>query len=290
MLIDCDPAIGVRNRDVDDALAVLMVLASPTTRLEGITINFGNVATDVGVGVATDLLERIGADIPLLPGASSRAERGNGSAAVDFLIDTVRASPGEISLLTLAPLTNVATAMSLDPTFAANLRELVVMGGSLNFKPFCWVGEFNFHLDGASAAQVMAAPVPKTLITMDVCSQVVFRPAQLAQLRSREGAMARYLSESIDPWLRLNRRVFFRAGGFFPWDAVAAARLLDASLFDRRDTRVSVRPRGLRSGQLSLSDQAHSLSSAASPLVDVPTTLNADGFMTAFMDALLSFC
>ena len=290
MLIDCDPAIGVRNRDVDDALAVLMVLASPTARLEGITINFGNVATDVGVGVAADLLQRLGVDVPLVPGASSRAERGIGSPAVDFLIETVRASPGEISLLTLAPLTNVATAMSLDPTFAANLRELVVMGGSLGFKPFSWVGELNFHLDGAAAAQVMAAPVPKTLITMDVCSQAVFRPAQLAQLRTREGAMARYLIESIEPWLRLNRRVFFRAGGFFPWDVVAAARLLDPSLFNSRGTRVSVRPHGLRSGQLSVADPGHPSSAAASPQVDVPTTLDADRFMMAFMDSLLSFC
>ena len=281
VLVDCDPAIGVRNRDLDDGLALLLLLAS-SARVEGLTINFGNVATDVGVSVAHTLLDRVGSSIPILGGATSRHDLGTRNPAVDFLIESVRAAPGEISLLALAPLTNVATAMSVDPSFAGNLREIVIMGGSFDFKPFKWVGEFNFHLDGAAAARVIAAPVPKTLLTMDVCSQAVVRQAQLDQVRTHSSEFATYLGDAIEPWLSLNRRVFRRAKGFFPWDGVAAAYLLDQSLFDSNTVAIDVEPSGLRSGRLIVSDRGTS--------INAPTRLSADRFMTMFMDALVSYC
>ena len=281
VLVDCDPAIGVRNRDLDDGLALLLLLASPV-ELEGLTINFGNVATDVGVSVPQDLLQRVGSSIPIVGGATSRHDLGVSNPAVDFLIDSVRAAPGEISLLALAPLTNVATAMTLDRTFAGNLREIVIMGGSFGFKPFKWVGEFNFHLDGAAAARVISAPVPKTLITMDVCSQAVVRQAQLDRVRTHTSEFATYLGDAIEPWLSLNRRVFRRAKGFFPWDGVAAAYLLDPSLFDSNAVAIDVQSSGLRSGRLGISDRGTT--------INAPTRLDADRFMTLFMDALISYC
>jgi inosine-uridine nucleoside N-ribohydrolase len=291
LLIDTDPATGVPNRDVDDGLALLVLLASPEVEVEGVTVTFGNVPVDRAFAIAQELLGLAGVTVPLHKGAGSRKELGRPSEAVDFLIETVRKSPGEISLLALGPLTNIATAMALDPEFAPKLRELVVMGGSLCFKPFSFFGELNFHLDGRAAAAVLEAPVPTTLITMDVCSQAVFREAELRRVMDHDSPVARQLTKAIGPWLALNRRVFFKAKGFFPWDVVAASWLIDPTLFDERPCSLSVRPSGLRSGSIhdlrrlgglpAVKDQRRS--------INLPSRLDSERFMKLFLERLLRF-
>ncbi|MEI6386236.1 MAG: nucleoside hydrolase [Spirochaetota bacterium] len=290
LLIDTDPATGVPNRDVDDGLALLVLLASPEVEVEGVTVTFGNVPVDRGFAVAQELLGLAGVTVPLHKGAGSRKELGRPSEAVDFLIETVRKSPGEISLLALGPLTNIATAMAMDPAFAPNLRELVVMGGSLCFKPFSFFGELNFHLDGRAAAAVLEAPVPTTLITMDVCSQAVFREAELRRVVDHDSDMARHLAKAIGPWLALNRRVFFKAKGFFPWDVVAASWLIDPTLFDERPCSLSVRPSGLRSGSIHDRRLPGGLPKVEGRRsINLPSQLDSERFMKLFLERLLRF-
>jgi purine nucleosidase len=287
-LIDADPGMGVPYRDIDDGLAILLMIASPEVRVEGITINFGNSKADQGVASAKQLLEAAAVDIPLFKGAASRAELGKSNPAVDFLIETVRDNPGEISLLTLGPLTNAATAMMLDNTFASNLAELIVMGGSLNFKPFSFFGEFNFHRDGKAASTVLSAPVKKALITMDVCSQAVFTKNQLIRFQQNSSQVSRYLSKHIPQWLMINRIVFFRKGGFFPWDVVAAAYAVDNTLFDKNPCTFSVREEGLRSGKIQdlLRHEDFEKKYGTVP-INLPLHLESDRFMDLFINRLL---
>lgn len=285
VLIDSDPATGERNRDVDDGLALLLLLASPNIKVEGITINFGNVSSDVGFAVAKNLLELVKVDTPIYKGARTRADLGKRNDAVDYMIETVRANPGEISLLALGPLTNAATAMVLDSSFASNLKELVIMGGSFHFKPFSFFGEFNFHLDGEAADFVLSAPMQKTLISMDVCSQAVFRREHLQVLENHKSATARYLVDTIKPWLELNRKVFFHAQGFFPWDVVAAAYLVDKTLFDENPCSFAVEKTGIRSGRIHDFKQIDSNVAA----INAPMKLDVERFMKMFMDRLLKF-
>lgn len=136
LLIDADPATGIRFRDVDDGLAILFLLSFPQIHIEGITVNFGNVKAPAGIGVTKKVLDVAGKDIPVYMGAESRNDLGKPNRAVDFMLETVNKNPGEISLLALAPCTNLATAMMLDSGFASRLNELIIMGGSINFKPF----------------------------------------------------------------------------------------------------------------------------------------------------------
>ena len=290
VIIDSDPATGEHNRDVDDGLAFLFLLASSNIEVRGITINFGNVSADTGYAVADKLLHLVKSKVPIFKGAHTKNDLGQRNDAVDFLIETVRMSPGEISLLALGPLTNIATAMMLDPSFAKNLKELVVMGGSLKFKPFSFFGEFNLHLDGKAASIVLSAGIPKTLITMDVCSQAVFRQEQLHMLETHDSTISKYLTEMITPWLELNRKVFFLANGFFPWDVVAAAYLLDKSLFNQVPCFLSVQKSGVQSGRI-LRIENNKSDKMDNNLVEinVPTRLDSDRFMKLFMEGLLSF-
>ena len=287
VLIDADPATGIKFRDVDDGLAFLLLMSSPEIHVEGITINFGNVKAPVGFTVAKKVLDVAGKDVPVYIGAESKNDLGKPNRAVEFLLEKVNKNPGEISLLGLAPCTNVATAMMLDRSFAGNLKELVVMGGSINFKPFSYFGEFNFHLDGKAASVVMSAPVPKTLITMDVCAHAVFRKEHLERIKGHNIRVSQYLSEVIPHWLNLNSKIFFRKKGFFPWDIVAAAYIIDPSLFDENPYTLKIQQRGIRSGRIqSLKKYSHVSNNEGNVAVNIPLQLKAERFMEMFLRAM----
>jgi len=289
LIIDTDPNIHVRGKDIDDALAILFCIASPELEVEGLTINFGNVKAPVGHEAARDILAAVDADIPVMQGAASPAELGKRSDAVDFLLHSVRNNPGQISLLALAPLTNVATACMLDEGFAAGLKELVVMGGTLDFWIFKYIGEFNFHQDARAAATVMAQPTPKTLITMDVCSQAVFTREHLDRIKAAGSKVSRLCAEFIEPWLKLNRRIFFRKKGFFPWDVVAASYLVDDSLFQNNACTFNIVEEGLRRGRLIEARRAKSLQSTNGKRpINMPLKLDGAGFMDLFLERLVS--
>lgn len=289
VIIDCDPAIGVKYRDLDDGLAILFLLASPEVELEGITINFGNAKAPVGLEKAREVLKVVGKDIPVFIGAQSRKELGSSNPAVDYLIDSVNRFPGEISLLAVAPLTNVATAMMIDSSFAKNLKKLVIMGGTFSFPFFSFIGEFNFHCDGQAASRVIRDPFPKTVLTMDVCSQAVFQEQHLRRILEKDSPAAGYLAEKITPWLRLNKKVFFRRKGFFPWDPVAAAYLIDRALFSEEVLyEFSIAESGFRAGRI-LDPKIQKRESGDAPgRLMVPMKLDGERFMEFFMSRLLS--
>jgi inosine-uridine nucleoside N-ribohydrolase len=287
IIVDTDPNLWVPRRDIDDALALLFLIGSPEVEIEGITVNFGNVPAPVGHRAARELLEQVGRSIPLYQGAASKRDLGKKNEAVEFLLSAVREAPGEIGLLGLAPLTNVATASQLDDTFLQNLDGLVIMGGAFRFPFFSFFGEFNFHCDGRAAAEVLSASVSKTLITMDLCSQAVFTERHLAMFMEQDSEMARYIARFVEPWLRLNRRIFFKKKGFFPWDVVAAAYLVDDSLFTATPCAFSIRAEGPRRGSLTRLVNAGTGGSVREPChANVPASLAADRFMNLFLSRL----
>ena len=288
LIIDTDHNIHVRGKDIDDALAIIFSIASAELKVEGITINFGNVKAPVGYRAAKDILAAVGADIPVMQGASSAAELGKKNEAVDFLLRTVGNNPGQISLLALAPLTNVATACMLDGGFAAGLKEIVVMGGTLDFWIFKYLGEFNFHQDARAAAAVMSQTVAKTLITMVVCSQAVFTREHLDRIKSAATGVSGFCAGFIEPWLKLNSRIFFRKKGFFPWDVVAASYLVDDALFKSNPCTFNIVEEGLRRGRLIEVKRAKSLHSTNGKRpVNMPLKLDGEGFMDLLLERLL---
>jgi inosine-uridine nucleoside N-ribohydrolase len=125
---------------------------------------------------------------------------------------------------------------------------------------------------------------------MDVCSQAVFRKEHLRMLESHDSPVSRYLVQAIAPWLELNRRVFFRAQGFFPWDVVAAAYLIDQTLFDENPCSLSIQETGLRSGRIEnfRRSASHQPGTGLIP-VNVPTKLDTERFMQMFIAGLLKF-
>lgn len=215
ILIDTDPGI-------DDAMAIFYALASPEFEVLGLTTIFGNAHTPTCTTNALRLLEIAGRpDIPVAEGAHRplamdfrgpadfvHGTDGQGNVygpapttraldidAAHFLIETVRAHPGEITLVPLGPLTNVALAMLLDPGFTANLAGIVLMGGAAfvpgNASP---AAEANIINDPEAADIVFGASCPVVMLGLDVTEHTILSAERVAALAHVDNPRAQHIA------------------------------------------------------------------------------------------------
>ena len=187
VIIDTDPG-------VDDALALLLAMRSPELRIEAITPVAGNVPLDLTLPNALRLVEIADrTDIPVAAGARTplvrrlvtatyaHGENGLGGAvfpepttkpvatpAAEMIRQIVRKYPGEVTLITIGPLTNVATSINSDPELAGMVRGLVMMGGSLSGGNITPAAEFNVYVDPEAARIVFQSGIPITMVGLDV--------------------------------------------------------------------------------------------------------------------------
>lgn len=216
ILIDTDPGI-------DDSLAILLALASPELSLEGLTVIHGNCSTAQGTVNALSVLElahssRIpvarGCDLPLVQPSLLAPETHGGTGlgyarlptpkkatdrqhAVDFLIEKLLAAPGEITLVAIAPLTNLAMAIRREPRVVGAVKEVISMGGAIrhpgNTTP---LAEFNVYVDPHAAHIVYHSGIPLTLVPLDVTYQCILTPQDVARLQKTQSPITRFIADS----------------------------------------------------------------------------------------------
>lgn len=252
IILDCDPG-------VDDAVALMLALGAPETiELAGVTTVAGNVSLDDVTRNARGLLALAGrTDIPVYQGcsrplmkatgprASVHGEGGLGNVmldpstvplgdkhAVDFIIETVMANPGEITLCPIGPMTNVALAMVKEPRLAANLREIVFMGGAAfnpgNSTP---AAEFNFYVDPHAAQIMISSGAKLTMFGLDVTRNVTADQSWYAQLEAMPGKIAPTMAQMMQVYAK---------GDPCMHDPCVIAWLIDSSLFSSVDAYVEV--------------------------------------------------
>ena len=216
ILLDTDPGI-------DDALAILLAIASPEVQLEGIVTVHGNCTVEQNTVNALSLLELTGAEeIPVAQGFSlplvqpsllaleTHGKSGLGYAKLprprikpqvqhgsDFLIEKIMANPGEITLVAAGPLTNVAVAIRKEPRIVDALKELVIMGGAIrhqgNMTP---MAEFNVFVDPHATHAVFHAGIPTTLVPLDVTYQCILTPADVKRLTKTDSPITKFIDDS----------------------------------------------------------------------------------------------
>ena len=191
VIIDTDPG-------VDDALAILMALAAPALNVIGVTATAGNVPLARATRNALALLEYAGrGDIPVYRGAA-RPVRGRyayarevhsaagltypipepttaaaGTGAVSYLAETLRARPGEVVVIALGPLTNLARLLRRHPDALPGAARVIIMGGAVNARGNVTpAAEFNFYSDPTAARIVVGSGLPMTLVDLGACRQV----------------------------------------------------------------------------------------------------------------------
>ena len=222
VVIDTDPG-------TDDAIALIMALNSPELDVQGLTTVGGNARLAHTTRNAMSLLEYLGRpEIPVCKGAARPLVgsfsygyyyHGPGGLSVrlpptgreprspraqDAIISLAYSFPGDLRVIALGPLTNVARAIAREPILSEWIKEIVVMGGAVeipgNVSPHA---EFNVYNDPAAAAFVFASGVPVTLIGLDVCDQVRVHRNDTAWA-SGESTGERLAAEILAGWFALH--------------------------------------------------------------------------------------
>ena len=210
VIIDTDPG-------VDDAFALLLALRSPELKIEGLTPVAGNVPLDFTLPNALRMLEIAGrTDIPVATGAKAplmrrlvtatyaHGENGLGGAvfpepklkpiadpAPVFIRQIVRKYPGEVTLVTLGPLTNVATALNEDKDLAPMIKGITMMGGSLSGGNVTPAAEFNVYVDPEAARIVFQSGIPVNMVGLDVTRRTELTEAHVQRLEAAGTAVSR---------------------------------------------------------------------------------------------------
>ena len=266
VIIDADPGI-------DDAAAILLALASPELEVAAITTVYGNASVEACTANALRVLAAAGrSDIPVFMGAgkpllrpanagwASHIHGGDGLGgtgdAVDLsesavqskraavaLAEAVMAAPGELTILALGRMTNVALALSLEPGMANAVREIVVMGGAVTVPGnVSGVATANLHEDPEAAAIVYRSGAPIAQVGLDVCNRVTVSPAQLEAIAGAGSAAAQLLSGATG----YLREAYIRSGRSGPDDGVryndmpAIGYAIDPGLFTARSAFVEI--------------------------------------------------
>ena len=243
ILLDCDPGH-------DDAIALLLALASPELELLGVTTVAGNQTLDKTTANALRLLEFAGrGDIPVAAGADRPLVReqyvasyvhgetgldgpdlppAQGSPleqhAVDFLADAIRETGGKVTLVPTGPLTNVALLLALHPD--ARPERIVLMGGAIAEGNVTPAAEFNIWADPEAAARVFASGLDVTMVGLDVTHQALFTPAHVGRLAGRVGRM---VAELLEFYGHFHKQVYNFDGSPIH-DAVAVAHVIREDL------------------------------------------------------------
>lgn len=228
VIIDADPAIGAPFKDVDDGLMLLVALNSPELEVLGITTTYGNGSEALAHEKAKELLSLVGRDgIPVVRGA---AKEGDASTeASRFIATTARTYPGEVTILAVGPMTNVATAIRHSPATSRNLRQVISMGGNVSAADVantqCW-SDLNYGSDKEAAGLFLESHANLTVISIQESERFYISPTRYERLVS-DTEYADYLHRNTRLWFWLRRRAFV------VWDLVALACLVHPEWFEQ---------------------------------------------------------
>ena len=262
VIIDTDPG-------VDDALALLLAMRSPELKIEAITAVAGNVPLELSLPNALRMVEISGrTDIPVAAGAKAplqrrlvtatyaHGENGLGGAvfpeptikpvsepAAELIRQVIRKYPGEVSLIPIGPMTNIATALDLDSELAGMVRRIVMMGGSLSGGNITPAAEFNVYVDPEAARIVFQSGIPITMVGLDVTRKTSLTDEHVRVLEAAKNPVSQAAAKIGRNAINHNREQGFLIGPNMH-DSLAVAGFLDPSLLTLKDYYVDVETTG----------------------------------------------
>lgn len=205
LILDTDLAMGAPGSDVDDGFALAMAVADPGVDLDLVTTVSGNTDVENATSLTRAVLHRLDRpEIRVVEGADrSLAEGAESNAGVDAMIGPVLARPGEITLVAIGPLTNVALAIRAEPRFLRSLASLVIMGGVFSSRPSRpgLPGEFNVWSDPEAAQLVLDADVPARWVGLDVTRQVRLTRSEAAEMAASSGEFESFAGQYCLGWI-----------------------------------------------------------------------------------------
>eukprot|EP00250_Pteridium_aquilinum_P019008 c24251_g2_i1 orf=1557-2528(-) len=312
LIIDTDPGI-------DDAMAIFMAFHSPEVEVIGLTTIFGNVPTSLATHNALHLLEVIGReDVPVAQGSSMSIKSvpkirvadfvhgkdglGNTNpsspkkealdlSAKDFLVKMANTFPGEVTVVALGPLTNIALAMEADPMFARNVKQIVVLGGAFfvngNVNPAC---EANILGDPEAADIVFTSGADILVVGINITHQVVLTDKDLMRLGQSDSVFAKYVYKIAEVYFAYHHEAY-DIQGVYLHDPTALAAALDPSLFTFAAGVVRVQLDGISKGMTIFNNTGKRWSEVTAwcnkPMVKVAVTVDGNRISSMLMERLL---
>ncbi len=228
IILDTDPGI-------DDSLAILLALASPELELACVTVTGGNCPLENGFRNARNVLAMAQrSDVPTYAGVAlplirpaftaleTHGDTGLGYAhlpeaeyayaiehGVDAIINTIMAQPGKVTLVAVAPLTNVAMAIRKEPRIVQAVRDVIIMGGSLRDDGNTTsLAEFNFFVDPHAAHIVLESGMPITLVPWDITKDVLLMSEHLDRLRAIDSPITRFVIDATRYYIEFHLGTF----------------------------------------------------------------------------------
>ncbi|KAM1046369.1 hypothetical protein ACFX13_026456 [Malus domestica] len=312
IIIDTDPGI-------DDAMAIFVALQSPEVQVIGLTTIYGNVYTTLATRNALHLLEVAGrTDIPVAEGSHVTITKGTKlriadfvhgadglgnqnfpppkgkpieQSAAAFLVEQASLYPGKVTVVALGPLTNIALATQLDPEFAKNIGQIILLGGAFavngNVNP---AAEANIFGDPDAADMVFTCGADILAMGINVTHQVVLTDADREKLAMSNGKFAQYLCKILDVYFSYHHDAYSTKGVYLHDPAVVVAAV-DPSLFTYTEGVVRVQTNGITRGLTILYNKQKRFGEVTEwcdkPTVKVAVTVDAHTVVKLVMERLI---
>jgi len=261
VIIDTDPG-------TDDAMAIILALNSPEFKVEALTVVPGNVDAQQGLENALKIVSLAGrCDVAVAGGAQHPLNQKlitaqfwhgkNGLANVelppskckadprfgpDLIIETIHKYPHEITLIPVGPLTNIALAVSKDPSIAALVENIVIMGGSITGGDVNGAAEANIYNDPEAAQIVFNAGWMVTMVGSDVGERTLITRKYLAELQSSHGPQSDFIAKIADFYLNRSEKSGYSGAAMY--DPLAVGIALDPTLGTFKEMHVDVETKG----------------------------------------------
>ncbi|XP_021814135.1 probable uridine nucleosidase 2 isoform X1 [Prunus avium] len=312
IIIDTDPGI-------DDAMAIFVALQSPEVEVIGLTTIYGNVYTTLATRNALHLLEVAGrTDIPVAEGSHVTITKGTKlriadfvhgadglgnqnfpppkgkpieQSAAAFLVEQANLYPGKVTVVALGPLTNIALATQLEPAFAKNIGQIVLLGGAFavngNVNP---AAEANIFGDPDAADMVFTSGADILGVGINVTHQVVLTDADREKLARSNGKFAQYLCKILDVYFSYHRDAYSTKGVYLH-DPTALLAAVNPSLITYTEGVVRVQTNGITRGLTILYNKQKRFGEVTEwsdkPTVKVAVTVDAPAVVNLVMERLI---
>jgi len=300
---------------IDDAMAIVFALNSPTVKLEALTTTYGNTVVESTTRNTLQILEAAGrGDVPVAVGASRSLTQpfegggehihgANGLGEVDLpppgitpvdrwapdtIIERVRASPGEITLVPVGPMTNVAHALMKAPDIASLVRQIVIMGGTIGHPGVPGIpspmADANFWNDPEAARTVLRSGAPIVTVGMDVTMRTRLTSAMMDEIAAAGSPAAVACMQAARFYLAAYRKQYPGIDHCALHDPLAVAVAGDASLVGCEAMAVDIECRGeLTRGQMIPDRRA---TGDVRPNAQVAMTVDAARFEALFLKTM----
>jgi inosine-uridine nucleoside N-ribohydrolase len=301
VILDTDPGI-------DDALAFILLKAMPEISLQAITVTHGNTSVEKCTTNALKLVELLGMqDVPVAMGATeplvralSIAEETHGDTglghavlpepktrvvqenAANLIIDVVNANPGEITILCIGPVTNLALALLKEPSLRKKIKNVVSMAGTIHYPGNATPSsEYNVFCDPESFDILLRSGIDLTIVPLDVTYQCLFTKAHVARLENAREDIRTFIDRSTAFYMEFHAE-YQGIQGCAINDPLAAAILVKPDLVTYRDYYVDIELHGEFTTAKISADHFNATGKAAN--AKVAMEVNVDAFMDFFIE------